>query len=269
MKKIIKYLCVLAAVSGFYSCEIDNLQEPTSSIKGTIYDHNKNPMRLTQGKGSMSIRMTELSWLDKKRQDGELNERVTDRELNVKMDGTYLNDKIFDGTYLVYPWNGAWYPLDSSEYKTIQLKSGSTTTVDFDVIPYFEVEWVEEPRIVTYNEGEHPNSTPTNPRPAGDYFRASAKFKKVYKDGVDHPGVKAATFIVGNTHWVDGMSDYWNSDFAVTDDQEGEAIAFVSNRTIEFTGMTYYFRIGFKNNRPASEGDQKWNYTTVKEIEVK
>jgi hypothetical protein len=267
MKKTIKYFYLAGLMLGLFACEMDNLEGPTAAIKGTIYDHNGAPLQLEQGKGSGSIRMTELSWLEKK--DVEI---VTPQELNLKNDGTYQNDKLFAGTYLIHPFKGAFYPLDSVEMKTITLKGGSTTSVDFNVVPYLEIEWVGDPEIVTFNTGEHPDN-----KPAGEYFKASAKFKLVYKTITDengvkvtlpHPGVLAGTFCVGNTHFVSAGSrigDYFSTDFAVTNAQEGLTITFIAKRDIEFYGQDYFFRIGFKSK----DLDQRFNYTTVKKLSVR
>lgn len=255
--KIIKYISLVTVLVGFSACEIDNLDAPDARIIGTIYDHNGIPLQLEQGKGSGHIRITELSYLDK---TGV--EVVTAQELSLKVDGTFRNDKLFAGTYFMHPYRGPFYPLDSLEMKTVVLKGGSTTNVDFTVTPYLEVEWVEEPKIVEYEEGEHPNG-----KPAGKYFKASAKFKLVEKEGVAHPGVLAGTFCVSNTHYASAgnrTGDYYGSDFSVTNSQEGETITFVAQRDIEFYGQDYYFRIGFKSK----DTDQKFNYTTIKKLTV-
>ena len=252
MKKIIKYFCLAAALmGGLASCEIDNLDAPDVTIKGTIYDHKGVPLQTENGKGNMKIRIRELSWKEKV---------VTPRELNVMMDGTYINTKQFPGTYLVHPYQGAFYPLDSTEMKTVELDG--VTTVDFNVTPYLEIEWVTEPQIVTLAEGEHPDK-----KPAGQYFKASAKFKLVTKEGKTHPGVQFGRLFVSNTHFVadnNKISEYYNREDAVNNSKEGQVITFVSTQAVKYTGMTYYFRIGFKCN----DADKKYNYTDVKTIVV-
>jgi hypothetical protein len=253
MKRIINYICLATVIVGFYACEIDNLDGPEAAVIGTIYDHKGAPLQMEQGKGSGCIRIHELSYYE---------EYIQEQELNVKVDGTFRNDKLFTGTYNIYPYKGSFWPVDSADFKEINLRNSETVTVDFTVIPYLEVEWVSEPEIVTYAEGEHPNS-----KPAGQYFRASAKFKLVTKEGKTHPGVRAGTFCVGNSHFVSAgnrTGDYYGTDFAVTNAQEGETITFVSQRDIEFAGQDYYFRIGFKS----ADADQKFNYTTIKKLTV-
>ncbi len=258
MKKIIiKCVCVLSIIVGFSACEMDNLEAPDAGITGTIYDQNGVPLQLEQGKGSGHIRMTELSYKDKAGV-----EVVTPQELNLQIDGTFRNEKLFAGTYLMHPFKGPFYPLDSTEMKTVELKKGSVTNVDFTVTPYLEIEWVGEPEIVQYGEGEHPNG-----KPAGKYFKASAKFKMIYKDGAVHPGVLAGTFCVSNTQFASAsnrIGDYYGTDFSVTNALEGETITFVAQRSIEFYGQDYYFRIGFK----CKDQDQKFNYTTIKKMTV-
>lgn len=253
MKKITNYIYLAAVIIGFSACEIDNLDAPDAAIIGTIYDHKGQPLQMEQGKGSGCIRIHELSYYE---------DYIQEQELNVKVDGTYRNDKLFAGTYNVYPYKGSFYPLDSVDFKKVDLRGGKTTTVDFTVTPYLEIEWVGDPEIVTYAAGEHPNG-----KPAGQYFKASAKFKLVTKEEKTHPGVRAGTFCVANTHFVSAGSrigDYYSSDFAVTNDQEGETITFVAQRDIEFKGQDYYFRIGFKS----ADADQRFNYTSIKKLTV-
>ena len=255
--RIIGYLCIAMVLVGFSACEKDNLDAPNASITGTIYDHKGVPLQLEQGKGSGHIRITELSYLNKPEV-----EVVTAQELNLKVDGTFRNDRLFAGTYLMHPFKGPFYPVDSLDMKMIDLRGGSTTNVDFTVTPYLEVEWVDEPQIVVYGDGEHPTG-----KPAGKYFKASAKFTLINKDGVAHPGVLAGTFCVANTHFVSASSrvgDYYNTDLSVTDAQAGSTVTFVAQRDIEFYGQDYYFRIGFKSR----DQEQKFNYTTIKKLTV-
>ncbi|MDC7218198.1 MAG: DUF5000 domain-containing lipoprotein, partial [Spirochaetales bacterium] len=111
-------------------------------------------------------------------------------------------------------------------------------------------------------EGEHPDG-----KPGGLYFKASARFTLVNKEGVEHPGVQFGRMFVSNTHFVadnNKISEYYNQEMAVTNSQEGDVITFVSTQAIKYVGMTYYFRIGFKCN----DADKKYNYTDVKTIEV-
>jgi hypothetical protein len=250
MKMQIKYFCLAAVMAGLFSCEIDNLEGPNASIKGTIYDHNGKALQTEQGGGNMKIRMTELSWKE---------EVVAPRDLNVKMDGTYENSKIFAGKYLIHPYQGAFYPLDSAEMKTEDI-SGSAT-VDFTVTPYVDVEWVSRPAVVHINAGEHPNyaNNPSANYPAGDYFQASVRFNIVNKDGQNHPGVQYGRFFVSNTHFVadnNKLGEY-SRELAFTNANAGTVITFTADQPVKYTGMTFYLRVGFKCN----DVDKKYNYT--------
>jgi hypothetical protein len=243
---------------GFVACEIDNLEGPDVSIKGTIYDHNGKPLQTEQGSSNMKIRYLELSWKE---------EVVSPRDLNVKMDGTYENSKMFSGTYLMYPYQGAFYPLDSVDMKTVEIKGA--TIIDFQVTPYLEVEWVNEPEIVHIQVGEHPNyaNNPNANYPEGDYFQASARFKIVDKEGKTHPGVQYGRFFVSNTHFVadnNKLAEY-SRELSFTSDKAEQTILFTADLPIKYSGMTFYFRIGFKCN----DSDKKYNYTNVEEISVK
>ncbi|MDR3260294.1 MAG: DUF3823 domain-containing protein [Tannerella sp.] len=258
MKRLIKYICQAALVlAGFAACETDNLEGPNASIKGTIYDHNNKPLQTEQGSGNMKIRYIELSWKE---------EVVSPRDLNVKIDGTYENSKMFAGTYLMHPYQGGFYPPDSAEMKTVEIKG--TATVDFQVTPYLEVEWVNEPVIVHIREKEHPNyaNNPSANYPEGDYFQASAKFSLVGKTGKTHPGVQYGRFFVSNTHFAadnNKLAEY-SRELSFNNADAEKIITFTADQPVKYTGMTFYFRIGFKCN----DADKKYNYTSVKEIKV-
>jgi hypothetical protein len=258
MKKIIKYVCLVVFTFCFTACEIDNLEGPNASVKGTVYDQNGKPLQTEQGNGNMKIRYIEQSWKE---------EVTSPRDLNVKLDGTYENSKMFAGTYLMYPYQGGFYPLEEADYKTVELKGA--TTVDFQVTPYLEVEWVDEPKVVHIAANAHPNydNNPSANYPEGDYFQASVKFKIVNKEGKTHPGVQYGRFFVSSTHFAadnNKIAEY-SRELGFKNEDAEKIITFTADMPVKYTGITFYFRVGFKCN----DADKKYNYTDVKSINVK
>lgn len=261
MKKIFKYFCLAALTMSLASCEIDNQDGPDAGLSGRVFVEGTNELFQTeQGKGNMEIRMLEQSWTG--------SESVSWRSLNMRMDGTYQNTKLFSGEYLVYPYQGPFYPIPEEEQEVIQIKG--QTVKDFYVTPYLKVEWVKQPSVV---RKAHPNT--------GEmvtYITASAKFtrldppaREAYKDAVkpnldDNDKGKGRMFIstthyVGKNNAVGGYTTELN--FGNAD--EGQEIVFemVATEPLRYTNMTYWVRCGF-----TATSDGRYNYTEPVEFFV-
>jgi hypothetical protein len=125
MKKklfILSALCI--AIAGLMtSCDIDNYEGPDGALTGSVIDAvTGNPVQTEQPNG-FRIRYKEVSW----------GENAQNQYLWGKPDGTFNHSKIFAGTFEVAAVEGAFV---ESEVQTVQIKSGSTTTVNFTVKPY-------------------------------------------------------------------------------------------------------------------------------------
>lgn len=142
MKKTIYYLALGLAVLTSSCNKYDNYPGPTETLRGRILDQNgklvQSEVSGDNGSGTR-LRLLEISW----------SANPTPLLIATKQDGTYNNSKLFAATYKISA-EGAFIPMvqttptpvDNS--KTIELKGG-TTTLDFNVEPWLNVEWVGEP----------------------------------------------------------------------------------------------------------------------------
>lgn len=243
--KLTKYsiLALVTLVMGLASCEKDNYDAPEATIVGQITDQSGKPFQTAAGKtdgdgntsGSMSIQLIETSYAQG---DGT----VIPQYLNMKQDGSFENIHLFAGSYEVTPLHGAFYP--DVETQKVELKSGQTTTVNFSVTPYVELEWVKEPYLTSDN-----------------YLKASFRFKRNIKDGA--PDVKDCCMWISRTQYcgTEGDSNYTPSNLTITNDQEGQEIELTSKIPIKYS-MTYWVRIGVRSN----DTYQKYNFTDIKEV---
>ena len=265
MKKILKYFSLITVSLVLVSCEIDNYDGPDAQLEGRIIvkgtgDPNfdgKN-LQTTQGGGNMTIRMIETSWTK--------SESVTARDINVMQDGTYRNLKLFSGSYKIYPYNGPFYPYTEDEYKDVQLVKGNTS-LDMEVMPYLNVEWVEEPHVI---EQPVPDS---NPVVIGKYITAKAKFKvnrKTVNGNVITPSVSYGRMYIGTSIYPTNtaVGDY-SQDIAYSNTDENQVITFISRRHMLYDNITLYVRVGFRCRVDAPNGiTDKFNYTSVIQVKV-
>ena len=231
-----------AFVLGFTSCEMDNYDAPEAAIEGQVTDQNGNPFQTANGKGSMAIRIVETSYAG-----GDESIVVTPQELNMQQDGSFVNNKLFAGTYDVTPWQGAFFP--DVETQSVELKNGRTTKVNIVVTPYLELEWVDEPHLTSDN-----------------YLKASFKFKRNEKSGLTAPDVKEACMWISRTQYcgTEGDGNYTPAPLKLTNAMEGDIIELSSKIAIKYS-MTYWVRIGARCN----DTYQKYNFTDIKKIDVK
>ena len=231
----------MALVFGLTSCEKDNYDAPEAAIAGQITDQNGNPFQTANGKGSMSMRITEISFAH-----GDESIVVTPQDLNMKQDGSYVNTRLFAGTYEVLPWQGAFFE-DEIVAQTVELKDGKTTTVDFAVTPYLNLEWVKEPYLT-----------------ADNYLEASFKFTRNRKDN-GAPDVKDCCIWISRTKYcgTEGDGNYTPATTTITNADESAEITLRSKIPIKYS-MKYWIRIGARCN----DTYQKYNFTDIKELEV-
>jgi hypothetical protein len=142
-------LIILALLmAGSCKKKLDNYPGPTETLKGSIMDMGtgknvQSEVSGDNGKGTR-IKLLETSW----------SSNPTPLYLAGKQDGTYENTKVFAATYKMTA-EGAFVPLVQTntagevtvdQSQTVDVKGG-TTTVNFNVEPFLEVEWVGEPVI--------------------------------------------------------------------------------------------------------------------------
>lgn len=118
----ISVICGAAALLATSCMGIDNFDEPSSRLHGTVTDSDSQKLIL-QDQGHTTIRIKEVSFLNAEWQN-----------IPVKQDGTYNNNKLFAGHYDMVPV-GAWWPCDT--VKAVPL--GGEASKNFEVTPYLRV----------------------------------------------------------------------------------------------------------------------------------
>lgn len=232
----------LTLMLGLASCEMDNYDAPEAAIQGQVTDHKGRPFQTANGKGSMAIRIVETSYAN-----GDESVVVTPQDLNMNQDGSFINTKLFAGTYTVIPYQGAFY--EDLEEEVVELRGGKTTTVNFTVTPYLDLEWVDEPYI-----------------DSNGHLTASFRFTRNTKEGFNTPAPKDCRLYISRTQYCGTESDgnYTPGEKAITAEDEGQVITLSSKEPIKYS-MTYWVRIGARVN----DTYQKYNFTDIKEINVK
>lgn len=250
MNKTIKILSLALLSLGAVACEIDNYQAPDATLEGKFIDKvtGKN-MELAHGTGNMSIRIMETSYAH-----GDETVVVQPQSLNVQQDGTFKNTKLFAGTYEMWPFESCCYEGENAK-QVVNLTSGKTTNLVFEVTPYFEVEWVDEP---WQDEKGYVHATfkfTRNPVPDDSYTPADAEKAQMFI---------STTMKVG----TGGDSRYANNELNVTNADEGNVISAVSKEPMYFT-QKMWVRVGVKPKVNATNGVfDKYCLSSIKTIDV-
>lgn len=119
MKNIANLFLLSLLVVCFGACEMDNYDAPDAAVIGQVYDHNGKPLQTALGQGNMKIRIKEISYAN-----GDPNIVVTEQNLNMMMDGSFKNTRLFKGTYEMWPFETCGYPCEEEQMKVVELKSG-------------------------------------------------------------------------------------------------------------------------------------------------
>lgn len=124
--KIHNVIIGLLAVLSVSSCKIDTYLEPKETLFGSLICPDGSTLITEQPNGA-KIRLTEV--VDGKVDHGQ------NQDFWCKADGTFLNTKIFEGTYRIQPIEGAFLPVEP-----IEIKISGKTKLDFHVIPNLTIE---------------------------------------------------------------------------------------------------------------------------------
>lgn len=240
MNIIFRYATFIVFSIMLISCEKDNYAAPDAVIAGSILTPAGVGLEMEQGAGSARLKLEELSWSDS---PAPLN-------LNFKQDGSYINYKIFPGQYRVTPIEGAFFPLSVEQAKQVDLKGNETTTVDFNVVPYLNVEWIDDPQVT-----------------ADKKISASFRFaRNAAPTGQTQPPPLDYQLFISTTQYV-GNNNYDNTRVGgvvpATVEMEGQQLTIVSSAPMKYA-TRYYVRIGVRVN----DSYKKYNYTTVKTVDV-
>lgn len=252
MKRIF-YITVLAAgILSLPSClfKYDNYQAPDCTLQGKVTDMDGNPLQVEAG-GGIRIKLMDYGMSDVPKE----------QYLKVKMDGTYINTKVFASTYDIVA-EGPFVPLVQvdGEGNVIvdKTKKGvavnGSTTVDFQVEPFFKLEWEGEP---SFNNG---------------IMTVNFRIERGTEDPEWQKDAYGVGLFVSTTQYV-GSNNYDNRISKPVDDSAlaTAMIGKVSSLTTLDTypmlpGHTYYIRVGARMNY--NSFGYLYNYTTVKKVVV-
>lgn len=227
------------------SCERDNYDEPEAKISGQIYDNSGNKLQTAIAQNSMKIKIVETSY-----SHGDESIVVTPQYLNMGQDGSFVNNKLFAGTYTVAPVQGPFFEAQDEEgvTQTIELKNGKMATLNFSVTPYLDLQWVKKPYIGS--DGK---------------LYASFVFTRNHKDGYTDPNLSDCCIWVSHTQYCgpEGDSNYTPGTTTITADMEGQEIELCTKEPIKYA-MHYWVRIGARCN----DTYKTYNYTTIEELDV-
>ena len=112
------------------SCQkIDNWDEPGSRLYGNVIDIYTGT-NLAMDNNDWQIRIWDKTWEEKN--PGTVAQF---QSLAVTMNGNYNNSKLFSGTYNMLPYDGPFWPVDTTRGVVL----GKETKQDFTVTPYLQV----------------------------------------------------------------------------------------------------------------------------------
>ena len=249
MKKILYSIILGAAALTATSCmEEDNFDPPYASIRGNLIDATTGK-NYEGDQGDVHIRIWEKSWSD----------NPSYQDLNVKADGSYLNTKLFAGTYDMLPVDGSWWPCDTTY--DVPIGNKNNATMDFRVTPYlkltdFEVELIH------------------NMEADMDTLVMSCKLFAPITDGL--PQVRELRPFLSLNHFCGASNKldyYYNDTYRINIRQAWSRIGNMdtgegyNTYTINVPvkrGYDYWVRMG------ANVNDQylKFNYTEIKHVQI-
>jgi hypothetical protein len=250
MKKINFHLIIwMLALSTWGCAKKDNYDLPKETLTGRIIDQSTGQPLQSDG---TTIRLEELSWAAKN------GTTVQPQDIRVKADGTFNNSKLFAGNYRIYPFQGPYVPVYSTDAanpidnsKTLDIKG--VTTVDFNVEPFLKVEWIGEPVL---------NADKT----------VTVQFK--FTRGTANPNFMfnvtdawlfiGETALVGNGSRNAALSNSVTYNGTAGNDKLDQVVSLTSKAPLG-TSRTYYLRIGARTNDNIQKA---YNYTAPKPITV-
>lgn len=251
MKNILMFfIACIASGLLFSACEMDNYDAPDGGIRGTLYDALTGLPYISEQPNGFRISSSILTW--------QGAESASGQAFWGKADGTFNNDKIFAGTYRVYPGSGGFYGVKQD---TVVINSNQMTEHDFYVTPYVSFRDVS---IV-----EDPNA----PGTVVATFTIHANVEMAYDpvQGIDTVKTKATirdyqffaskrTAKVGVNAYDDDVSNVPKT--LTTADLD---VPIVVRKTGFKAGTTYYIRIGA---RCTESPDARYNMTEIFKIEI-
>jgi len=240
------YSFFLATLLLFSACtKVDNYPLPEEVVSGRIVDKEGRPVFANAGNSSVRIKMLDYGY----------STNPTEYYLNVGMDGSYVNNKIFASTYTMVP-QGPFVPVSGQE----NVKIEGNTEVNFVVEPFFVVEW-GEPALIPNGNGTvtanvHVTRGTDNSSYQGDLNQVLLFISTTEYVGSNNYDQRLTPVLTGAA-----AGAFLNTDASITSITAGAN----ENQVALKSGYTYYVRVGV---RGAMNGDipQAYNFSEAKKI---
>jgi len=242
-------MCLIVTASS--SCKkYDNYPEPAETLTGTVTDVATGKGVQTESGGSGTrIKMMELSWSD----------NPTPYYFSSIQDGSFNNTKIFKGNYNISV-EGPFVPIVLTDAtgnlisdKSQTLDVSGTTTVNFQVEPFLNVEWVGEP---VYNAAD--GTVTVNVR----YTRGTANPNFQLNVSDIYLFVSQVPYVANNNK-DDRYSRKITYSGTAGNNLIGQSISITTNNRLP-TKRDLYFRVGAR----VSYGLNYYNYTDIKTVTI-
>ena len=268
MNKIVFLLTSLLLLGSCSMFELDNYDAPSETLEGEVVDAaTGEPVLTDQGSEGIRVRLTELSWGD----------NVTHNpDFFCMPDGTFRNTKLFKGEYNVRI-DGPFIPLlreddrgvpIADETQNVNIKG--VTQVRFEVQPFLNVEWVEEPQVINGKirakvkviRGVSEEEFRQKIEPMGGY---SNTFLNVTDIQLFVSYSSSVGYRARDERWSKSI-EYSGTSF---NNLLGETITIESNGTIP-SGRIVFIRAAARINydTPRGSGTRRWNYNEPLEVMI-
>jgi hypothetical protein len=235
MEKIKYSLWTIICLMAIASCDLDNYDEPDARFYGKIIDETTGENFIMSSQG-LQVRMWEISYKD----------NPSPRNINVKDDATFNNNKLFPGAYQTLVTNGAFWPVRDTV--TIRLESGKAIEQNFTVTPYLKV------NIVDY-------------KLEGTTLNIRGKISAPITDGLprvlDIRPFVAITKYVGSAN-ITAYSDPFRIDINKNFNEIPSDQIFSMSVTGLLSGRTFYIRLGAR----VDDSFKANNFSEIIEIKV-
>ena len=270
MKKNI--IILLAAIFVFSSCkklfEIDNYDAPAETLKGEVVDvATGNPVLTDQGGEGIRVRLKELSWG---------NNVVNNPDFFCMPNGTFQNTKLFKGTYNVRV-DGPFIPLLREDERGVPLADetkdidiAGVTQIRFEVQPFLNIEWVDEPTI---SNGKVTARVRVTRGVSKEEFKQKIQPMGGYNDNFTNITDIQLFVSYSSSVGFRGRDERWSSQIEYAgssfEPKLGEVITITSKGTIP-SGRTVFVRAAARINydTPKGSGTRRWNYNKAKELMI-
>ncbi|MGS2740962.1 DUF3823 domain-containing protein [Sinomicrobium sp. M5D2P17] len=240
MKKIIYILLGVTLMSASSCLKTDNWEAPDARVHGRVIDSYTSENLLTS-QDEWDIRIWERTWTASE---------PNPQNLSVKQDGSYNNSKLFEGTYDMLPYGGAFWPMDTIRGVVLD----GDTEQDFTVIPYLRL---------TDFEVELDGLELTMK------CRLNAPIRTGLPNLVDIKPFLSLTTFCGATNNID-IGEYSNQRIQINKswaeevgDAETSGVYTIGPLPVK-AGYTYHVRLGANVN----DANRKYNYTEIVKVEV-